>query len=127
MRDRSGEYKFKNNRSAMWWKLREALDPAFDPTLCLPPHDELTVDLVAPKYKLKDDVIHVELKDDIKARIGRSTDFGDAVGQSLLVDPMFDESYEMPVSKPVPYAENNPNDGSVVAYADTNFSDWISR
>lgn len=127
MRDRSGEYKFKNNRSAMWWKLREALDPAFDPTLCLPPHEELTVDLVAPKYKIKDDVIHVEPKDDIKARIGRSTDFGDATGQSMLVDPHFDENYELPSGKLVPYSEVPPDDGSFHQYAENSLSDWISR
>lgn len=78
--DRSGELGFVNVRSAAWWKLRENLDPATDPEIELPPDDKMLGDLCAPKWKvLSNGRIAVESKDDIKKRLGRSTDHGDTV------------------------------------------------
>jgi hypothetical protein len=78
--DRSGELGYINVRAEAWWKLREALDPAFQPTLALPPDDLLIGDLTAPHWKVQSGGnIQVESKDDIKKRLGRSTDSGDAV------------------------------------------------
>lgn len=76
-RDESGELSFADMRSAGYWELRELLaDDAID----LPPDDNLTGDLTTPKYTYKSGgVIQVEKKDDIKKRLGRSTDDGDAV------------------------------------------------
>jgi hypothetical protein len=82
-KDRSGELGFVNTRSAAWWWLREQLDPAFDPTLCLPPDDLLIGDLSAPRYSLTSTGrIQVESKDEIRKRLGRSTDSGDATVQA---------------------------------------------
>ena len=79
-KDRSGELGFLNTRSAAWWNLREMLDPAFDPTLAFPPDDELIGDLSAPRYSVTSTgKIQVESKDEVRKRIGRSTDAGDAV------------------------------------------------
>lgn len=79
-RDSSGEMGFANVRSASWWHMRELLDPANNPTVALPPDDLLTGDLVAPHWKVQSGgKIQVEAKEDIKERIGRSTDYGDAV------------------------------------------------
>ena len=92
LRDRSGEYGFVNQRAAMWWTLREMLDPAFDPTLAIPPNDALLGELVAPKYwHTPAGKIQVESKDDVRKRLGRSTDHADAVGQSLLTDSEFND------------------------------------
>jgi hypothetical protein len=78
-RDVSGEYRFSDWRSWAWFKLREALDPSRDPDICLPDDDLLIGDLCAPKYKIESGArIKVESKDDIRKRIGRSTDDGDA-------------------------------------------------
>jgi len=78
--DRSGELGFVNRRSAAWWNLRESLDPSFDPVIALPPDDDLTGDLTAPLWRLTSGArIAVEGKDDIRKRLGRSTDHGDAV------------------------------------------------
>lgn len=82
-KDRSGELGFQNVRSSAWWWLREQLDPAFDPTLCLPPDDLLIGDLSAPRYSLTSTGrIQVESKDEIRKRLGRSTDSGDATVQA---------------------------------------------
>jgi len=78
--DSTGELGFVNKRSAGWWNLREILDPGSGIPVALPPDDLLTGDLVAPKWKvMSGGRIQVESKDDIKKRIGRSTDDGDAV------------------------------------------------
>lgn len=79
-RDRSGELGYVNRRSAAWWNLREALDPSFEPIIALPPDDMLLGDLVAPTWRVTSGSrIAIESKDDIRKRLGRSTDDGDAV------------------------------------------------
>jgi hypothetical protein len=82
--DRNGEFAFANLRAEAWWRLREALDPAHNPDLCLPPDDQLAADLTAPRWKIvRQGVIQIESKDDIRKRLGRSTDRGDAVVMSM--------------------------------------------
>lgn len=79
-RDTSGELGFTNLRSAAWWNLRELLDPANGEQVALPPDDLLTGDLTAPHWRvLSGGRIQIESKEDIKVRLGRSTDDGDAV------------------------------------------------
>ncbi len=86
MRDHSGELGFTNKRSAAWWNLREMLDPASGDNVALPPDDLLTGDLTAPTWRVgSGGRIQVEGKDEIKKRIGRSTDDGDAVMQAFWV------------------------------------------
>lgn len=78
-RDRSKELSFRNVRAAMWWNMRELLDPQYHSEICLPPDDRLTLDLVTPKWIVeRNAVVTLENKDSIRARIGRSTDYGDA-------------------------------------------------
>jgi len=80
--DRTGTLGFVNLRSAMWWGLRERLDPETGDDLCLPDDPDLIGDLSAPKWKpTSGGKIAVESKDSIRERIGRSTDAGDAVAQ----------------------------------------------
>ncbi len=78
--DISGLMGFVNVRSQLWWMIRELLDPSNDATLAFPPDDKLTGDLTTPTYKYtsKGDIV-VESKDEIRKRIGRSTDGADAV------------------------------------------------
>lgn len=81
--DISGELGFRNKRSEAWWRMRELLDPANEYNLALPPDDQLLGDLTAPHWRvLSGGKIAVESKDEIKKRIGRSTDTADAVIQA---------------------------------------------
>ncbi len=83
-KDASGTLQFLNVRAAMWWALRERLDPAGRDLLALPPDDRLTGDLAAPRWTVTSSgKIKIESKDEVRARIGRSTDFADAVGAAL--------------------------------------------
>ncbi len=77
--DKTGRYNFVNLRSQLWWKFREALDPASGEDIALPPDPQLRTDLRAPKYQTIGGKIKVESKDEIRKRIGRSTDAADAV------------------------------------------------
>lgn len=86
-RDRTGKLGFINVRAELWWRLREALDPTTGDDLALPPDPELLADLVAPRWKLGVRGIQVEDKEDIKKRLGRSPDCGDAVVLALLTPP----------------------------------------
>jgi hypothetical protein len=83
-KDSSGELGFSNVRSQAWWELRELLDPAGGEPVALPPDDMLTGDLTAPHWRvLSGGRIQIESKDDIRKRLGRSTDSGDAVVQAF--------------------------------------------
>lgn len=85
-KDRSGELGYADKRSEAWWTLREMLDPAYNPTLALPPDDTLIGDLTAPKSRIMSGAkIKVESKDELRKpeRLGRSTDDGDAVVQII--------------------------------------------
>lgn len=85
-RDASNELGFRNVRTAGWWNLRELLDPARGADVALPPDDELMGDLTAPHVKpISGGKLQVESKDEIRKRIGRSTDRGDAVMQAFFV------------------------------------------
>jgi hypothetical protein len=79
LRDKTGEMKFANVRAAMWWRMREMLDPNSGTEVMLPPHPLLEGDLITPKWTItRDAVILIESKESLKKRLGRSTDYGDA-------------------------------------------------
>lgn len=78
-RDRSGKLGFVNKRAEFHWRLREALDPVHGENIALPPDPVLLADLTAARYSIQANGIKVEAKDDIKKRIGRSPDRGEAV------------------------------------------------
>lgn len=81
LRDSSGQIEFYNIRAAATWRLREALDPSKNPTLCLPPDELLAADLSAPQWTTSKSggKLVVEDKKEVRKRIGRSPDRGDAV------------------------------------------------
>jgi hypothetical protein len=78
--DKTGYMGFANTRAALWWNMRELLDPDSGANICLPDDPLLIGDLTAPSIGkvLSNGRLVVESKQDIKVRIGRSTDDGDA-------------------------------------------------
>jgi hypothetical protein len=113
-RTRDKEFGFVNTRSAAYWHLRELLDPAFGAALMLPPVDLLLADLNAPTWDTVTGVppkIRVEHKEDLTARLGRSTDDGDAVAMAFWADALRREirvatpSGSMPTSSVSPLSE----------------------
>ena len=78
-RTRDGELGFANLRSQLWWRVREALDPVDGDRVALPPDPRLAAQLSAPTWRLRGEHILIEAKDDIRRRLGSSTDDADAV------------------------------------------------
>lgn len=72
---------FYNRRSRAYWRFREALDPSQPQgsTIALPPDPALVADLTAATFTVGPRGIHVEAKEHIVKRLGRSPDRGDAV------------------------------------------------
>jgi hypothetical protein len=81
MYDKTGQLEFANLRAYYYWKMREALDPAnTSEPIALPPDSELLADLCAVRWMMTPSgAIKLESKDEVKKRIGRSPDCGDAL------------------------------------------------
>lgn len=80
-RTKDRQLKFTNKRSEAYWRFREALDPSQEggSKIMLPDDPKLTADLTAPHFEVTRQGIKLETKEDVCARLGRSTDRGDAV------------------------------------------------
>lgn len=78
--DDSGKFGFFNKRSASWWRMREMLNPESGVNVALPPIADLIQELTVPKWSMQSGARYkVEGKNDIRKRLGRSTDTADAV------------------------------------------------
>jgi len=91
---RDGSFGFYNRRADMWWALREGLDPDYGLDVALPPDTQLIADLTAPTYSIrpgKPPKILIESKDEMKKRLGRSPDSGDAVVYSYATAGLYDQ------------------------------------
>jgi len=91
-KDSSGELGFSNMRSLAWWNLRQILDPHKGFNLILPKHDGLLGDLTCPRWDVQNQRISIEAKEQIKKRLGRSPDFGDALAYAFC--PMEGANFE---------------------------------
>lgn len=79
-RTKDGLYGFADKRSEAWWKMRERLDILEGEDVCLPYNNDLLAELIAPKFTIQSNgKIRVESKQEIRRRLGRSTDLADAV------------------------------------------------
>ena len=85
--DKSGRLRFKNQRSELWWRMREALDPTANTGIALPPDPRLLADLCAPTWSLSGSTIQVASREEIYAKIGRSPDFASAYVLALMDTP----------------------------------------
>jgi hypothetical protein len=76
---------FYNKRAEAWWRMREELDPSQGggSVVALPPDASIKADLAAPRWELTARGIKIEDKDEIRKRLGRSPDEGDAIVMCL--------------------------------------------
>lgn len=88
--DASGTRRFHRVRDAVWWGLRDALDPDNPESLMIPPDlDELVSDLTAPTWLYNSlGKILVEEKDAVKKKTGRSPDGAEAVAIAIYAGTM---------------------------------------
>jgi hypothetical protein len=66
---------FNNLRSQMWWQLRLDLQNS---EIALPDDEELFADILTPQWTTKNGKIIIEPKEEIRKRLGRSPNKGDA-------------------------------------------------
>lgn len=88
--DKSGRLIFRNLRTQLWWAMREALDPANNTGIALPPDPRLLADLCAPTWALSGKTIQVASREEIIDKIGRSPDYGSAYCLALMDTPKID-------------------------------------
>ena len=78
-KDWSGKLKFVNERARLWWHMRDMLNPANKRNVSLPNNQRLKAELCAPRYWMQANGVKIEAKEEIIKRLGRSTDYADAV------------------------------------------------
>jgi len=90
--DITGQNKFANMRAYLFWAVRDWLDPKNNTGAMLPPGETLKEEASEIKWSRKSNgSIIIEPKEDIKKRLGRSTDEFDALANTF---------YPMPNTKP---------------------------
>lgn len=77
--DKSGRLTFFNQRSQLWWQMRELLDPEADNGIALPLDKDLLAELCAPRWEMSGMTVKVESRDEIVKRVGRSPDRASAL------------------------------------------------
>jgi hypothetical protein len=85
---KAGNLQFFNLRTQLWWKMREALDPANNTGIALPPHKQLKADLTTPIWTMSGVKLKVESREDIVSRLGRSPDYASAYVLALIDTPL---------------------------------------
>lgn len=85
--DKSGRLRFKNLRSELVWRMREALDPTNNAGIALPPDSQLLADLTAYTWELSGATLNVASREQIMEKLGRSPDYGSAYVLALMDTP----------------------------------------
>jgi len=70
---------YANKRAELYWQFRLALDPNGIERIALPPDARILAEATAPRWKLQGGKIYIEAKDEIRKRLGSSTDVMDAI------------------------------------------------
>ena len=84
LHDVTGQYEFINMRAYLFWAVRDWLNPANKSEACLPDLPALRQELVEIKYIVQSNgKIIIEKKEEIKKRLGRSTDYADALANTF--------------------------------------------
>jgi hypothetical protein len=111
--DATGEFDFRNNRTAAYWNLRELLDPTKGHNIMLPDIPELLEDLTTPTWDVQtggQSRIYMEEREQVKKRLGRSPDYGDTAVMSFWhqARPIDGEAAQV-----VPWSDPDPDNGPV--------------
>lgn len=78
--DKSKKLTMLNRRAELAWRMRDALDPESGIELALPDDSRVVAELCSIRYvPLAGAKVKAESKEDIKERLGRSPDIGDAI------------------------------------------------
>lgn len=82
--DITEQYKFENKRAYLFWCVRDWLNPKFDSKAMLPPGDIFSKEATEIKYYFKyNGKIMIEPKEEIKARLKKSTDYFDSLANTF--------------------------------------------
>lgn len=82
--DLTGQYSFANMRAYLFWAIRDWLNPKNQQNAMLPPDAGLLEEATEIKWKFQSNgAIIIEPKDEIKKRLGRSTDVFDALANTF--------------------------------------------
>lgn len=77
--DKSGRLRMRNYRAAMYWTLREWLDPGGEHEVALPPDELLLEELTAHTFVIGGQGVQIADKEQVKKVLGRSPDRADAL------------------------------------------------
>lgn len=84
VRDKTNQLAFNRLRDYLWWHMRELLE---DDKIDLPDDEDLTRDLLAPKWTTTaSGKVMIESKEELKRRLDRSPDVGDALVMAYAPD-----------------------------------------
>lgn len=75
----SASMAFVNKRAELVWRMRETLDPTNPVPASIPDDTRLRADLASYRWKFTASGIQIESKDEMKKKLGRSPDDGDAL------------------------------------------------
>ncbi len=82
--DVTGQYQFINMRAYLFWCVRDWLNPKNDTGAMLPPDTQFDEEATEIKWSFRSDGrIIIEPKEDVKERLGRSTDKFDALANTF--------------------------------------------
>lgn len=82
--DVTGQYRFTNMRAYLFWAVRDWLDPKHGSTAELPPSKDLLEEISQITWGFTSQgKVYIEPKEDIKKRLGRSTDTFDALANTF--------------------------------------------
>jgi len=82
--DITEQYKFANMRAYLFWAVRDWLDPKNNTGAMLPPSDRFKEEATEIKWSFRSDgKVLIEKKEDIKKRLGRSTDLFDSLANTF--------------------------------------------
>lgn len=105
--DQSGRLRMRNSRSAMWWAMREAFDPASNTALAIPPDKDLILELATPKWSYASGMVTVESRENIIKAMRRSPDRATALAMALMEVPKVSLFAGQPVTSYSPYSRSS--------------------